>query len=82
MNQFLSAFLGTPKRAFWTIIGIMVIIGMFRPDIIEVALTKLLSAVIRAADPFIVPLFALGIALLGLRMIFHGIFGKKSEKKK
>lgn len=80
MLKFLGAFLGTPKRALWTIVGIAMIVGFFRPDLIERGLIALLNAVINALNPFIVPLFALAIMALGFRILLRGVFGKKDKK--
>ena len=70
MRQWVRFFLGTPQRFLATLAGIGLIVVIFNPLLLAVAVNSLLEAI----NPLLGPVLAILIVLAGIRIIL-GSFG-------
>lgn len=78
-----NLFFGTPVRALITLgtAGGILALAAIRPDLIELAVSNLLYAVLNAVSPFLPAIITLGLVVLGFNWLFKP-FRSSSKKKK
>lgn len=81
MQVWLRFFVGTPRR-FLTTAGVLVIIfGLFEPQVVGDAVRNLLTALFNAVMPFVQPVLILGFIILGLGVMIRNVWRKGGSKK-
>ncbi len=75
--QFVTFFLGTPRRFFLSLCSLGLVLAYFRPDVIETSLSNFLTAAINAVGPLAPPLLVLLLVILGYKIMFSSFTKKK-----
>ncbi len=80
MNQWVSFFIGTPKRFLWSMALAFVVFAAIFPGLAQRAVFNVLDAFFGALAPLEGPLITLGIVAFGFYVILKPFREKKRNK--
>ena len=76
MNEWVSFFIGSPKRFLSTCAGIAVVAAIIKPELVLWVVVRLLEAV----NPVLGPILQLAFLVMAIRIMFSGFCSKKKKK--
>lgn len=75
MNQWVAFFLGSPRRAMWTLGLVAFIICLISPSLFSIALNNFFGAILAVVGPLLPSILLLLIIIWGFRVMFKGLGG-------
>lgn len=77
MREYFRFFIGTPKRAGWTLLGAFIVIAAVDPRLADRLGGMLVGVLIDAIRPFVGPVLMIVFVIIGIHVILRALIGGK-----